>query len=228
MKPIARADARGVHLAQRVGEVRVPVAHADVDRQRLARVAQARFEPVGLARVMAVIGDTPPKQLVVMRHFLHAFGRHAAAAQHVGEEGADVVETLGPPKETTRRRRTLAAHPVGEVTQPVGKRRRRLVAEQTPRLVDVRPRLRHVARLFGLPVDHGRDPQHALELAHQLHQAHGVVVPEVDDLERRAVVAHRGAKTGHDVADVGVVAARRAVAEERDRLAGEHQLRELC
>ena len=54
-----------------------------------------------------------------------------------------------------------------------------------------------------------------------------MVVPEVDDLERRAVVVDRGAEAGHDVADVGVVAARRAVAEDRDRLAGEHQLREL-
>ena len=72
----------------------MPVPHADVDRQRMARRRQPLPQTLGLPP--RELGDRrdAAEQLVVVRDFLDALGRHAPAAQHVGEERPDVVGTL--------------------------------------------------------------------------------------------------------------------------------------
>ena len=73
----------------------MPVAHADVDRERMAE----RFQP-GLKSIRLAAGDLgdgrdATEELVVMGHLLYPLLGHTAAAENVVEEGADVVGTLG-------------------------------------------------------------------------------------------------------------------------------------
>ncbi len=83
-----------VHLLERVGQQWMPVAHADVDRQRAPRGNEARAKSVGLpARQLGDRRDAI-EQLVMMRDLFNAFGTDAAAAEHVGEEWTDVVASL--------------------------------------------------------------------------------------------------------------------------------------
>ena len=81
-------------LGERVGQERMPVAHADVDWQRLSGGGEARLRALGLRH--GQLGDRrdAAERLVVMRDLLDAAGRDAAAAQDVLEEGTDVGRRL--------------------------------------------------------------------------------------------------------------------------------------
>ena len=91
-----------VHLVQRIRQKRMPVAHPDVDRQRVTGGREAIAKPVRLTPGQRGDRRHSAKQLVVVRHFLDALGRYAAAAQDVGEKGPDVVGPCGPPNEMSR------------------------------------------------------------------------------------------------------------------------------
>ena len=83
------------HLAERVGEEWMPVAHADEHRQWPSRGRQSRREAVGLLAGQLGNRRDTAEELVVMCNFLDALRRHAPPAQDVGQEWADVVEPLG-------------------------------------------------------------------------------------------------------------------------------------
>ena len=89
------ADAGRAHLAQRVGQEWMPVAHADEHRQRASRCGQSRREAISLRA--GQVGDwrDAAEELVVMGNFFDALWRHASAAQDISQEWADVVEPLG-------------------------------------------------------------------------------------------------------------------------------------
>src|SRR5581483_10831057 len=101
------------------------------------------------------------------------------------------------------------------------------VAEQALRLVDVGPGAAHLARLPVLPVDPGLDVEHLFQLADGIEQADGAVVAEIEHLVVAAAVGHRGAHAADDLVPVGEIALGRAIAVHRDRLAGQHEAREL-
>src|SRR5437867_3563877 len=82
------------HLAQRVGEQRMPVAHPHIDRQRMALVRKTRAQPFGLTPGQLRDRRNAAEVLVVAGHFLHAMRRHPSPAEYVGEKGPDVVEAL--------------------------------------------------------------------------------------------------------------------------------------
>ena len=57
-----------VHVAQRVGQQRMPVAHADVDRQRVPRAGQTTARTIGLAPGDRRDRRHAAEELVVTRH----------------------------------------------------------------------------------------------------------------------------------------------------------------
>ncbi len=85
---------------------------------------------------------------------------------------------------------------------------------------------RHVARLGGLAVEDGRHAQHFLEHVHHLRQRGGVCAAQIERVVRERHVARRQ-DARDDVVDPGVVAPGGAVAEEGERLTGEHAAGEL-
>ena len=93
------------------------------------------------------------------------------------------------------------------------------VAERRARAIDVRVRDRHVAGLIGLALDLRGLADDALDRRDQLAQRDRVRAAEVVDLVLRRAATRSIAATdaGDDVVDERVVAARRAVAEQRDR-----------
>src|SRR5438477_8878227 len=119
------------------------------------------------------------------------------------------------------------AKPFDETADALLNRRLRVVAEEPSRLRYVGEGLRHVAGLQGLSVDDGITPQLFFEQTDQFAKFHSARLAEVDYLERRRLVVHRRAHARDDVVNVRVVAPRRAVAEDRDRLAAADELREL-
>ena len=95
------ADAGARHRRQRVGEERMPVAHADVHRQRhAARRAALSRARAPAARQLGQRRDAA-EPLVVVRDFLDPLGRDPAAAQHVREKRPHVGGPCGPPNATS-------------------------------------------------------------------------------------------------------------------------------
>ena len=88
------ADSIRMHLLQRVRQVRMPVAHPDVDRQRVARVGEARPQPVSLTPCELGNRRNTGEQLVMMRDLFDTFGRDPPAAEDVCEERTDIVAPL--------------------------------------------------------------------------------------------------------------------------------------
>jgi len=84
------ADPRARHFGERVGEKRMPVAHADVNRQLRAVVFEPLAQSLGLCLGQAGQRRHAAEQFVVMRHLFDTLGRHATATQHVREERSDV------------------------------------------------------------------------------------------------------------------------------------------
>ncbi len=80
----------------RVGDERVPVAVAQVDRAaRCSCAANSLVSASSSARFCALIGDTPPKLLVVVGHLGQPLVRDAAAARDVAQERQHVLRGLG-------------------------------------------------------------------------------------------------------------------------------------
>src|SRR3982751_1829880 len=84
----------GVHLVQRVGEERGPVAHADVDAQRTASRCKSLAQAGGLQLGEARDRRYTTEQLVMMCHFSYPFGRYPASAQHVRQKRPHVLRPL--------------------------------------------------------------------------------------------------------------------------------------
>jgi hypothetical protein len=89
----AHAVAR--HGGECVAEVGMPVAHADVHRERHRPLVQPGAQEVGLPqRQLGDRGD-PAEHLVVMRDLVDPSRRHAPAAQHIPEKRPHIVGPLG-------------------------------------------------------------------------------------------------------------------------------------
>ena len=109
----------------------------------------------------------------------------------------------------------------------------RLVPDERADARDVRDAARHVleAGLVRLIVrdrhDLGRAAGHRLDLGGEVPDRDLVAVADVEDLADRAGLVDQGYHSPHDVPDVGEAARLRAVAEDRDRLAGERLAHEV-
>ncbi len=79
------------HLAQRVGEQRMPIAIAPIDGQARA-VARQLFAKPGDQRAVLIVDRALAAEVVIMLgDRQHPFPRHIAPAQHVLEKRNDVV-----------------------------------------------------------------------------------------------------------------------------------------
>ena len=87
-------DAFVGHLRQRVSYERMPVAHADPDREIGLTLGQSGPETVRLATGNRGDGGDAAVLFVVVRHGVNPCRRNAPAAQHVSKEGPDFVESL--------------------------------------------------------------------------------------------------------------------------------------
>ena len=85
-----------VHLMQRVGQERMPVAHPDVHRQWMAGCRQALGQARGLAPGERGDRRHSAEELVVTGHFLDPLRQHSTAAKHVRQKRTDVVRALWP------------------------------------------------------------------------------------------------------------------------------------
>jgi hypothetical protein len=72
----------------------MPIAHADVDRQRMAQSREPLLEPAGLTPGDLSDRRDAAEQLVMVCNLLDALGAHASPAEHVGEEWTDIGRTL--------------------------------------------------------------------------------------------------------------------------------------
>src|SRR6185436_4580158 len=82
------------HLRERLVQERMPVAHADVDRQRGPVRGERARERDGLRpRQLVEWRSATRHRLVVMRDGIEARGRDAATARDELEEGPDLVGT---------------------------------------------------------------------------------------------------------------------------------------
>src|SRR5688572_5482750 len=121
--------------------------------------------------------------------------------------------------------RLASAQPLVEARQALRELGARLVAELGPRPGHVGVRDEDVTRLHRAPVEDWLDAALLADRGDELGQRNRARLPEVvDRIAARAV--ERAHDAVDDVVDVGVVAPRRAVAEERDRLARQALLRE--
>ena len=84
----------GVHLPERVRQQRMPVAHADVHRQRPPRGRKPLAQSLGLAPRQLGDRRDAVEQLVVMRDFFDPLGADAPAAKDVREKRTDVFASL--------------------------------------------------------------------------------------------------------------------------------------
>lgn len=121
--------------------------------------------------------------------------------------------------------------PVGEFLEAVPNRRVGLVAEELPRLRDVRVGALHVTRLHRKALNLRLDAEGLPDAVNQGLELGRLRAAEVDDLVLGRLQRVRPVQARHDaiddVRDVGVVAARRPVAVHRNGLAGEQLAREL-
>jgi hypothetical protein len=87
-----------MHLSQRIRQKRVPVAHPDVDRERMARCLQADAQSFRLPSCDLCDRGDAAKELVVVRDFLDTFGTDTPAAEDIRQERSNVIEPLWPAK----------------------------------------------------------------------------------------------------------------------------------
>ena len=113
MMPSARRRPRVRHLGERLVQERMPVPHADVDRQRARRrAASAARRPSAWRARQLVERRAAADQLVVVRDLLEALGRDAAARACTISRNGRMSSRASP----VRRRRSA------------GRRRRRVIA----------------------------------------------------------------------------------------------------
>src|SRR5262249_33919364 len=84
------------HLAQRVSQIGIPVAHAHVNGQRHTDALQTLAQSLRLAQRQAGQRRHAAEELVVVSDFLDAFRGDAPSAQHVRQKGSDVIWPGGP------------------------------------------------------------------------------------------------------------------------------------
>src|SRR6476469_3112494 len=84
----------GRHLAKRVGEQRMPVAIAPVDRQMRAVSRKFLFEYSNECPVLIVDRAAAAELVVMLGHFKHSLAGHVSAAQHIFEKRQNVVRSV--------------------------------------------------------------------------------------------------------------------------------------
>ncbi len=89
-------DAVVSHLADGVGQIRMPVAIAPVDGERAAGPHELGVEGSDEGSILRVDRAHSPEPLVLLGHDLQSLRRDVAPAGHVLEEGEDVVGALWP------------------------------------------------------------------------------------------------------------------------------------
>ncbi|SUZ58042.1 uncharacterized protein METZ01_LOCUS10896 [marine metagenome] len=82
------------HGPDRIYQIRMPIPHADVYRQRCTGLLKALAEAVGLAQSQLGNRRNATEEFVMLRHFLESSWRHVTPAQNVCEKWADIVNTL--------------------------------------------------------------------------------------------------------------------------------------
>ena len=112
------ADAVVAHLPQGVGEQRVPVAVAEVDRQLDRVLGELPLDRRDQLAVLGVDRADAAEQVVVLRDLEQPLARDAASARHVLEERQHVVRALRPAERDDEQGvelplRKPAARPVG-------------------------------------------------------------------------------------------------------------------
>ena len=88
------ADAGSRHLRERIGEVRMPVAHPDEDGKGCSGRDQAMGKALGLSGGQLREGRAAAHDVVVVRHFLDASRGDPPPAQHVLEKRTNVRLSL--------------------------------------------------------------------------------------------------------------------------------------
>ena len=81
-------------FVKRVGQERMPVAHADMNGERDAAGAQPCLELAGLTQRELGQRRHAAEPVVVVGDFLDTFGRHATPAQDVGKKRPHVGRRL--------------------------------------------------------------------------------------------------------------------------------------
>ena len=101
-EPNRAAHAGARHLLHRVGEKRMPVAHADEHRERVPRRREAQLQTRGLP--LRERGDRrhAAEQLVVVCDFLDPCGRHLRPRSTLARNGRIRPGLAGPPNAIRR------------------------------------------------------------------------------------------------------------------------------
>ena len=102
----------GRHLPQRIGQQRMPVAIAPVDRQLRPVLGQFPLQRGDQLPILIVDRALAAEVVVVLGDFEHPLARHVAAAEHVFQKRQHVVRAVGPAEgddeqRIVRRRRGL-------------------------------------------------------------------------------------------------------------------------
>ena len=104
------ADAVTNHRAQGIGQQRMPVPIAPIDRQ-VDPVGGELGLQGGNERAVVVVDRTPAVEaVVVLGDGEHALARDVAAPQHVLQEGDDVLTTFRPPEREDQQRVVVRGH----------------------------------------------------------------------------------------------------------------------
>ena len=89
-------DAVGGHLAKRVGQQRVPIAVAPVDRQLRSMIGQFPRQGRHQRTILLVDRTHAAEVVIVLGDFEHPLAGHFPAAKHVFQERQHVVRPLRP------------------------------------------------------------------------------------------------------------------------------------
>ena len=123
----------GPHLAHRVGQERMPVAIAPIDRQARPMLGQFVLQPRDQSAVMIVDGALAVEVMIVLGDFEQALAGHIPPAQNVFEKRHYVIRLLRP-TERQHQHGVIIRHPYSLSPAP---------ARMSPSLDS--PRLRIVA-----------------------------------------------------------------------------------
>lgn len=85
----------GSHLAQRIGQQRVPVAIAPVDRQLQPGPLKFMLGRPDQIAILLIDGTHPAKAVIVLGHFGLSCRRNIASAKHIIEKRQDIAGTFG-------------------------------------------------------------------------------------------------------------------------------------
>ena len=94
----------GFHLPQRIGQQRMPVAIAPIDRQAGSAAGEFALQCGYESAILGVDRGPSVKQIVVFGHFEHTLAGHVSAAEHVFKKGNYVLMPLRAPKGNQQQR----------------------------------------------------------------------------------------------------------------------------